>query len=73
MLIDPNTLRDDGTAFVGEVFMSEDGNKAAYMVSLSGSDWKSIYVKWVHIHHENKPIFMVIIGTKPLLQRTAIK
>lgn len=65
MLIDPNTLRDDGTAFVGEVFMSEDGNKAAYMVSLSGSDWKSIYVKWVHVHHENNPYILVKLARSP--------
>lgn len=45
VLIDPNTLREDGTAALSGVYVSEDGSKAAYMVSFSGSDWKSIYVK----------------------------
>ncbi|EWM26305.1 prolyl endopeptidase [Nannochloropsis gaditana] len=43
MLIDPNTLRADGTAALSSVHVTEDGNTLAYMISLSGSDWQTIY------------------------------
>jgi prolyl oligopeptidase len=44
VLIDPNTLREDGTAALSSVYVTEDGNTLAYMISLSGSDWQTIYV-----------------------------
>ncbi len=44
VLIDPNTLRKDGTAALSAVYLTEDANTLAYMISLSGSDWQTIYV-----------------------------
>ena len=44
VLIDPNTLREDGTAALSSVYVTEDGSTLAYMISLSGSDWQTIYV-----------------------------
>ncbi len=45
MLIDPNTLSDDGTVALGGQSFSEDGSLYAYMLSTGGSDWKTIFVK----------------------------
>ena len=44
VLLDPNTLSDDGTvAFTGSS-ISKDGKYMAYTISRSGSDWTEIYV-----------------------------
>ncbi|MDR2496279.1 MAG: prolyl oligopeptidase family serine peptidase [Tannerellaceae bacterium] len=44
VLLDPNTLSDDGTvALVGTSF-SNDGKYMAYTISRSGSDWREIFV-----------------------------
>ncbi len=42
VLVDPNTLREDGTAALSSVHLSDDANTLAYMVALSGSDWQTI-------------------------------
>ena len=44
VLLDPNTLAEDGTASLGEIAFSEDGTWLAYGVSRSGSDWQTIEV-----------------------------
>ena len=45
VLIDPNTLAEDGTASLGTQVWSENGKYMAYQVQRSGSDWATIYVK----------------------------
>eukprot|EP00941_MAST-03F_sp_MAST-3F-sp1_P006313 g6313.t1 len=45
VLLDINTWREDGTASYKFVEFSEDGKYMAYGVSLSGSDWTTIYVR----------------------------
>mmetsp|Transcript_9800 Transcript_9800/g.12245 ORF Transcript_9800/g.12245 Transcript_9800/m.12245 type:complete len:768 (+) Transcript_9800:67-2370(+) len=45
VLLDPNTLREDGTAALKTWAFTEDGTKMAYGISYSGSDWFTIYVK----------------------------
>ena len=47
VLLDPNTLAEDGTASLGEISFSEDGTWLAYGVSRSGSDWQTIEVMHV--------------------------
>lgn len=42
VLIDPNTLSEDGTVALTTVEISSDGKRMAYSVSESGSDW----VEW---------------------------
>ena len=42
VLLDPNTLSEDGTAALGTYAFSEDGQWLAYGVSRSGSDWQTI-------------------------------
>ncbi len=42
VLIDPNTLSEDGTVALSTIAISNDGTKLAYSVSDSGSDW----VEW---------------------------
>ncbi len=40
VLLDPNTLSDDGTAALNTWAVSKDGDWLAYAVSRSGSDWQ---------------------------------
>jgi prolyl oligopeptidase len=45
VLLDPNTLSEDGTAAINKVAISADGRYLAYAISKSGSDWAEIFVK----------------------------
>lgn len=45
LLLDPNTLRDDGTAAIADFAPSKDGKLLAYQVSEAGSDWTKIRVR----------------------------
>ena len=44
VLLDPNTLSDDGTVSLGGGSQSNDGKYFAYLIQRSGSDWVEIYV-----------------------------
>jgi prolyl oligopeptidase len=39
VLLDPNTLSDDGTVALGGLAPSEDGSRIAYALASAGSDW----------------------------------
>ncbi|MBC7881648.1 MAG: S9 family peptidase [Anaerolineae bacterium] len=45
VLLDPNTLSDDGTVALSGYAWSEDGQYFAYATSASGSDWQQWYVR----------------------------
>ena len=45
VLLDPNTLSEDGTASVSSLKFTDDGKTFCYSVALSGSDWNTIYFK----------------------------
>ncbi len=45
VLIDPNTLSEDGTVALSSIAISEDGNLMAYGLSTSGSDWQEWKVR----------------------------
>jgi prolyl oligopeptidase len=45
VLLDPNTLSDDGTTAVGDMAISDDGKLLAYSLSDAGSDWKRYKVR----------------------------
>lgn len=45
VLIDPNTLSEDGTVALSGIALSEDGNLMAYGLSTSGSDWQEWKVR----------------------------
>jgi len=44
VVLDPNTLSDDGTVALTGTSFSNDGKYLAYTISRSGSDWTEIYV-----------------------------
>ncbi|MDR2926856.1 MAG: prolyl oligopeptidase family serine peptidase, partial [Cytophagaceae bacterium] len=44
VLLDPNTLSDDGTVALTDINFSNDGKYLAYSISRSGSDWNEIFV-----------------------------
>jgi prolyl oligopeptidase len=44
VLLDPNTLSDDGTVALSGYSFSNNGKYLAYTISRSGSDWREIYV-----------------------------
>lgn len=44
LLLDPNTLSDDGTVALMEQFYSKDGKTLAYTLAASGSDWQEIHL-----------------------------
>jgi prolyl oligopeptidase len=45
VVLDPNTLSDNGTVAVVAVSVSPDGSKMAYATSESGSDWLSWHIR----------------------------
>jgi prolyl oligopeptidase len=47
VLLDPNTLSEDGTVSLGGLSVSEDGELLAWAKSVSGSDWQTWYVRRV--------------------------
>ncbi|MBO7644260.1 MAG: S9 family peptidase, partial [Bacteroidales bacterium] len=44
VLLDPNTLSEDGTVALKGVYFSNDCKYMAYSISRSGSDWEEFYV-----------------------------
>lgn len=44
ILLDPNTLSEDGTTSIGGVSFSKDNKYLGYLVSKAGSDWKEIFI-----------------------------
>lgn len=44
MILDPNTLSEDGTVALSSVEISPDGKYLAYAISRSGSDWNEVFV-----------------------------
>ncbi len=44
ILLDPNTLSEDGTTSIGGISISNDNKYLAYLVSGAGSDWKEIKI-----------------------------
>ncbi len=47
VLLDPNTLSEDGTVALSSFAISKDGNWLAYATSASGSDWLTWHVREV--------------------------
>jgi len=45
VLIDPNTLSEDGTVALGGMSISLDGKRMAWATNVSGSDWRTWYVR----------------------------
>jgi prolyl oligopeptidase len=45
ILLDPNTLSEDGTIALGAIVISDDATMMAYSLSESGSDWRSWHVR----------------------------
>lgn len=52
VLIDPNTLSEDGTIALSGIAISDDGNRMAYGLSTSGSDWQEWKVRDVETGYD---------------------
>lgn len=52
VLLDPNTLSDDGTVALTMLAFSEDGRYVAYGTSQSGSDWQTFRVRDVETRQD---------------------
>lgn len=52
VLLDPNTLSEDGTVALTSFAFSKDGNWLAYATSASGSDWLTWRVRSVETGHD---------------------
>jgi len=52
VLLDPNTLSEDGTVALSGLAMSEDGKRMAYGLSTSGSDWQEWHVREVETRQD---------------------
>ena len=57
VLIDPNTLREDGTGDVRFPSPSPNGRYFAYAVSWSGSDWVELHIRDVATGKDLKEVF----------------
>lgn len=44
IFLDPNTFSKDGTTSLAGINFSKDGSKAAYQVSIGGSDWREVII-----------------------------
>ncbi|MBK8699851.1 MAG: S9 family peptidase [Saprospiraceae bacterium] len=44
VVLDPNTLSNDGTVSLGGLGFSKDGRYMAYLINRAGSDWSSAFV-----------------------------
>lgn len=45
VVLDPNTMNEQGTAAITNLSFTKDGKRLAYGVSLNGSDWQEIRVR----------------------------
>ena len=52
LLLDPNTLSEDGTIALTNFAISNDGNWLAYATSASGSDWLTWHIRNVETGHD---------------------
>ena len=44
VFLDPNTFSKDGTTSLAGINFSKDGTKAAYQISIGGSDWREVII-----------------------------
>ncbi len=56
LLLDPNTLRDDGTVALIGFAVSDDGQLLAYGLSSAGSDWMEWRVREVDTGHDREDV-----------------
>lgn len=56
VLIDPNTLSEDGTIALGSWYPSEDGKLLAYSIADGGSDWRTWRVRDVETGNDTDDV-----------------
>ncbi len=56
VVLDPNTLSNDGTTSLSGMSISKDGTYLAYGISKAGSDWVEIHVKNIATKEELKDV-----------------
>ncbi|MDD3079137.1 MAG: prolyl oligopeptidase family serine peptidase [Paludibacter sp.] len=50
IILDPNTLSEDGTVALSDVSISKNGKYLAYSIARSGSDWNEIFIMNLENH-----------------------
>ncbi|WOV88461.1 prolyl oligopeptidase family serine peptidase [Sporosarcina oncorhynchi] len=45
VVLDPNTMNEEGTAAITNLAFTKDGKRMAYGVSLNGSDWQEVKIR----------------------------
>ena len=56
VVIDPNTLSEDGTTALTGTSVSRDGRLVAYLVSQSGSDWQELRIRDVDSGEDHEEV-----------------
>ncbi len=56
VVLDPNTLSEDGTTSLSGMAISKDGTYLAYGISKAGSDWVEIHVKNIATKEDMKDV-----------------
>ncbi|WP_421134512.1 prolyl oligopeptidase family serine peptidase [Alteromonas sp. A079] len=56
VLLDPNTLSDDGTVSMASYEISPKANYLAYLLSDGGTDWKTIHIKDINTKKDNSDV-----------------
>lgn len=56
VVLDPNTLSEDGTTSLSGMAISKDGTYLAYGISKAGSDWVEIHIKNIETKEDLKDV-----------------
>ncbi|HEY0074764.1 MAG TPA: prolyl oligopeptidase family serine peptidase, partial [Abditibacteriaceae bacterium] len=56
VLLDPNTLSQDGTVALSSLAVSRDGKQLAYGLSRGGSDWQEVHLRHVDDGRDSKEV-----------------
>lgn len=56
VVLDPNTMNEEGTAAITNLAFTKDGKRLAYGVSMNGSDWQEVKIRNLETGHDEQEI-----------------